>query len=129
MLNSLTTTFYWDTDDTRLLACEIRLIQQQQQQLKSNKHEKPQKDNSDSAKNTDSLEVAESNAMIIFVTDLNEIKELERFCLARGEQLINLCIPNVVNIIFAIFINRYNIRSIVLFFLLLLIFTDNIKHG
>lgn len=39
----------------------------------------------------------ESVVNIMFVTEKCEIKELESLNVMSGEQLVNLCVPNVVN--------------------------------
>lgn len=39
----------------------------------------------------------ESVVNVMFVTEKCEIKELESLNVMSGEQLVNLCVPNVVN--------------------------------
>ncbi|XP_037026669.1 intraflagellar transport protein 140 homolog [Bradysia coprophila] len=88
----LPTNFYWDTDDCRLFACETRFI-----------HSKTFKNGISSnskttADSTQSSVLTESVVNVMFVTDKCEIKELESLNLISGEQLVNLCVPNVVTL-------------------------------
>jgi intraflagellar transport protein 140 len=69
-------TFNWDTDDSRLLACEAKLIPQ-------------------SNKNSDITSLIESQVYVMFAT-LTNILEIEIIDLSSNEQLINLCAPNVI---------------------------------
>lgn len=87
------------------MACEVRCIHQQhlkstikQSSAKNENKLINDKINNDGVKKNTAatLEITESYTIVIFVSDSNEIKELEKFSLVRGEQLINLCIPNVV---------------------------------
>lgn len=41
--------------------------------------------------------MAECQVNVMFVTDKGEIKELQQLPLTSGEQLVNLCIPNMVS--------------------------------
>lgn len=67
-------TFTWDTDDSRLLACETRII-------RSAKSDQP-----------------DAQTIIMFVSDKGELRPLETVSMDQGEHLINLCVPNVVTI-------------------------------
>lgn len=79
-------TFFWDTDDSRLLGCEVRSIQNQ----------KSTKSPSHSMTSTNSSCIGESLINIMFITEKCEIKELETINLNSGQQLINLCAPHAV---------------------------------
>lgn len=99
----------------RLLACELRCVQKKNQQTKSSKkisaHLSPDNqtgiksiNNAGNGKSGGSatFEFDDSYTSVMFVTDKYEIKELERLCMVAGEQLVNLCIPNVVSILLVI---------------------------
>lgn len=91
----LPTNFYWDTDDSRLFACETRLIQTKL--LKNALPTSSNKPNNKTPFETTSISgPTESVANVMFVTDKCEIKELESLDMMSGEQLVNLCVPNVV---------------------------------
>lgn len=110
-MSSLPVSVHWDTDDMRLLACELRCVQKKSQQTKLTKktsaHLSPDNqigiksiNNAGSGKSGSSaaFEFDDSYTSVMFVTDKYEIKELERVCMVAGEQLVNLCIPNVVSL-------------------------------
>ncbi|XP_055586637.1 intraflagellar transport protein 140 homolog [Uranotaenia lowii] len=68
-------TFYWDSDDPRMLACETKTIP--------------------GGKNKGS-HISESQIQLLFIDQQSQMKELETIDLGSGDQLINLCIPHVV---------------------------------
>lgn len=90
----LPTNFYWDTDDSRLFACETRFIHSKTFKNGISSNKSNGKNNSDSNQFSGPTE---SVVNVMFVTDKCEIKELESLNLITGEQLVNLCVPNVVN--------------------------------
>ncbi|KAJ6640265.1 Intraflagellar transport protein 140 like [Pseudolycoriella hygida] len=92
----LPTNFYWDTDDSRLFACEARLVH-----TKSKNGIASSLNKQSNAAPLDIAAIAastESIVSIMFVTEKCEIKDLESLSLLPGEQLINLCAPNVVTL-------------------------------
>ena len=74
-VNCLPINFYWDSDDSRMLVCETKAMQ--------------------NGKNVRS-NIPETQANILFVGQNTDIRELEVIDLAVGDQVINLCIPHVV---------------------------------
>ncbi|XP_055541505.1 intraflagellar transport protein 140 homolog [Wyeomyia smithii] len=71
--------FYWDSDDPRMLACEAKPIGGPAQKAAGK-----------------SGNIPESQIHLLFVDQKSHLKELELIELGSGEQLINLCIPHVV---------------------------------
>lgn len=74
---------YWDTDDHRLLAVQTKVIHVQSSNKKDNRKV-----------------VADSQVIIMFESDKGALNILEGKDLTFGEELINLCIPHLVRIIF-----------------------------
>lgn len=85
-------TFFWDTDDSRLLACEVRSIQKS---IKSPSHS--------ISTTTNSSNLCESLIKIMFIKE-SDINELETINLNSGQQLINLCAPHAVSNFYFYFI-------------------------
>ncbi|XP_065366029.1 intraflagellar transport protein 140 homolog [Calliphora vicina] len=76
---------WWDIDEPRLLALEIKTMQQ--------------KVNSDKAKTPEnSSHCVETSVWVMFYSEKNKLNVLENIDLDVGEQLLNICIPNVVTI-------------------------------
>ncbi|XP_055845818.1 intraflagellar transport protein 140 homolog [Episyrphus balteatus] len=121
--------FFWDTDDSRLLAIEARSIAQQaqyhqrrklqlqlQQQQQQKQQEKGVKEEGDMESNallsssgakpkavvanaTNLEDYNETQAIVMFhAADKCTLKVLEMVNLASGEQLVNLCAPNVITL-------------------------------
>lgn len=76
---------FWDTEDNRLLACELKCIQQ-----------KSPKKSSPSLPTQPGRIVTESQVCVQFITERAKLNELEVIRMAPGEQLVNLCSPHVV---------------------------------
>lgn len=81
---------YWDTDEPRLLAIESKTVCQQQTKSKEST-------NSYSGNTSGLNNLIESEAMIMFYSDKDKLYLLESINLSSGEQLVNLCVPNVVS--------------------------------
>lgn len=79
---------YWDTDESRLLAVEVKSMQQSQELRKI-----PPK----AGRINNGNYSIESEVMVLFFSDKSNLNILETRSLVMGEQLINLCVPNVVN--------------------------------
>lgn len=75
--------FHWDCVDQRLLAVEVKCIQQK------------------GATTVDRSQVGrvvtESQVLVMFVAEKATLKELEVIRLVPAEQLVNLCVPHVVS--------------------------------
>ncbi|GAB0089345.1 intraflagellar transport protein 140 homolog [Sergentomyia squamirostris] len=84
----LPVSFRWDTDDCRLLVCEVRCIQQKSRASNS----------ADERQSQQMQTVTESQACVMFVPERGGLRELETINLAPGEQLVNLCAPHVITL-------------------------------
>ncbi|XP_017466425.1 PREDICTED: intraflagellar transport protein 140 homolog [Rhagoletis zephyria] len=80
---------YWDTDEPRLLAIEVKSMQQTQEGRQTPKSGKTPTTSSNSI---------ESEVLVLFFSDKNKLNVLERRLLGLGEQVINLCVPNVITL-------------------------------
>ncbi|KNC28438.1 hypothetical protein FF38_06009 [Lucilia cuprina] len=76
---------WWDIDEPRLLALEIKTVQQ--------------KSSTDKAKNLENAgHYVETSVLVMFYSEKNNLNILESKDLEAGEQLLNICIPNVITI-------------------------------
>lgn len=80
---------WWDSDEPRLLAMEIKSMKQQQQN--NEKHRAKLNDNVGG-----SHQYVEAAVWVFFYSDSNKLSVLETKDLTPGEQLVNICIPCVV---------------------------------
>ncbi|XP_018800098.1 PREDICTED: intraflagellar transport protein 140 homolog [Bactrocera latifrons] len=78
---------FWDTDEPRLLAIEVKSMQQLQEPKQN--HIKA---------GTNYNHSIESEIMVLFFSEKNKLNILETRLLAMAEQLINLCVPNVITL-------------------------------
>ena len=77
--------FWWDIDEPKLLAIEIKTVQQKQ-----SNNDKVKLDGSAS-------HFVQTKVWIMFYTDKNKLNVLEVKDMESGEQLLNICIPSVVS--------------------------------
>ncbi|KAM7350819.1 intraflagellar transport protein rempA [Cochliomyia hominivorax] len=83
--SSIPVSLWWDVDEPRLMALEIKTMQQ--------------KSNSTKYKSSDILSVyVETNIWIMFYSEKNQLNILEVKELEAGEQLLNICTPSVITI-------------------------------
>ncbi|XP_049310514.1 intraflagellar transport protein 140 homolog [Bactrocera dorsalis] len=78
---------YWDTDEPRLLAIEVKSMQQVQE---------PKQNHTKAGTNCNHS--IESEIMVLFFSEKNKLNILETRSLVMAEQLINLCVPNVITL-------------------------------
>ncbi|XP_054730217.1 intraflagellar transport protein 140 homolog [Anastrepha obliqua] len=79
---------YWDTDESRLLAIEVKSMQQPHELRQTSK----------SGGNHTGTNSIESEVLVLFFSDKCKLNVLEKRSLGLGEQLINLCVPNVITL-------------------------------
>ncbi|XP_055684546.1 intraflagellar transport protein 140 homolog [Lutzomyia longipalpis] len=82
----LPVSFKWDTDDARLVVCEVRCIQQKSRVSATEERQ------------IQMQTVTESQACVMFISERSGFQELETINLAPGEQLVNLCAPHVITL-------------------------------
>ncbi|XP_067639118.1 intraflagellar transport protein 140 homolog isoform X2 [Eurosta solidaginis] len=85
---SIPVNIFWDTDESRLLAIEVKSMQPNQEQ----------KQPANSNKNNSGSNSIESEVLVLFFSDKNKLSVLETRPLGSGEQMINLCVPNVITL-------------------------------
>ncbi|XP_030384608.1 intraflagellar transport protein 140 homolog [Scaptodrosophila lebanonensis] len=84
--SSLPVRVFWDIEEPRLLAMEVKsMLQKQEPPPKSNQRQQPS-------------HYVESQVLVMFYTDKYTLNVLESQKLTAGAQLLNLCIPNVVSL-------------------------------
>lgn len=78
--------FWWDLDEPRLLAIEIKTVQQ-----------KPSNNDDKTKPLSTSSHIVQTKVWIMFYTDKSQMNVLEIKDMESGEQLLNICIPSVVS--------------------------------
>ncbi|XP_037936551.1 intraflagellar transport protein 140 homolog [Teleopsis dalmanni] len=92
--SSLPLSVFWDTDEARLLAIEIKTVEQKKyRDTATNRNIY-----SPNEKSGYRSHCIESQVLVMFYTEQGKLNILEARALASGEQLINLCVPHVISL-------------------------------
>lgn len=83
---------WWDDDEPQLLAIEMKSLHTSEESTATVKQ-----GTGDTSKLERDMQYIRTDVWIIFYSDKNELSVLEAMSLNHNEQLLGLCLPNIVS--------------------------------